>query len=153
MIHVGSKDGKPKLVMRLQKIKIQTIRTKYKRKVIQNKNLIKMHLLHVFFFLNIWPLKGITCSTPKTYLYRYVKNCKVFLNSCWTKNVHNYKTVYGSPLRPVWRKKFFLLRLIAIIFAFKRKRLRWIANNIAIKRKRLRLNAMIFALKRKVLCV
>ena len=46
--------------------------------------------------------------------------------------------IYGSPLRPVERKKFFLLRFIAIIFAFKRKRLR--------------LNTMIFALKRKVYC-
>ena len=61
--------------------------------------------------------------------------------------------IYGSPLRPVWRKKFCLLRLIAIIFAFKRKRLRLNANIIAIKCKRLRLNAMIFALKRRVFCV
>ena len=61
--------------------------------------------------------------------------------------------IIRKPVEAIITKKFFLLRLIAIIFAFKRKWVRLNPKNISIKRKSLRWIAMIFAFQRKVFCV
>ena len=61
--------------------------------------------------------------------------------------------IIRNPVEDIITKKFFLLRLIAIIFVFKLKWMRLNPKNIAIKHKSMRLIAMIFAFKRKVFCV
>lgn len=61
---------------------------------------------------------------------------------------------YGRSLMPVKQKNYFLLRLNAIIFVFKRNIFRLIAiKTIAFIYKRLRFNAKKFAFKRKEDCV
>ena len=88
----------------------------------------KFRTICTFHFVPVWPIYGVTGSAPRIYLYRYLENSKKFLNSWWTWNVQNHRTVLlissrrAGPLnkgsrrvQSVWRISF---KTLAILWKF-----------------------------------